>query len=80
MDLNRWEPADSTALNAFRLSSIMTTAMTMSAAVAHLMELPAKMHYEAPLYVRLHRTLYPTFGRTAGPRKPSRWRAPPRWR
>jgi hypothetical protein len=45
----------------------MSTAVTMSAAVAHLMELPAKMRYEPSLYVRLHRTLYPNFGRTAGP-------------
>jgi hypothetical protein len=55
----------------------MAVAMTMSAAVAHLMELRAKMQYEPPLYVRLHRTLYPTFGKTAGRRKPSRLRAPP---
>jgi hypothetical protein len=59
--------SDSTALNVWRFSSVMTTAMTMSAAVAHLMEMPGKMEYEPPLYVRLHRTLYPTFGRTAGP-------------
>ena len=57
----------STGLKVWRFSSMMSTAMTMSAAVAHLMELPAKMHYEPPLYVRLHRTLYPTFGKTAGP-------------
>jgi hypothetical protein len=56
-----------TAVRLVRFSSVMTTAMTMSAAVAHLMELPAKMQYEPPLYVRLHRTLYPNFGRTAGP-------------
>jgi hypothetical protein len=31
------------------------------------MEMPAKMQYEPSLYVRLHRTLYPTFGKTAGP-------------
>ena len=31
------------------------------------MNLPAKMQYEPPLYVRLHRTLYPTFGKAAGP-------------
>jgi Anthrone oxygenase len=67
MDQNSREPADSTALNACRFSSIMAVAMTMSAAVAHFMELPAKMQYEPPLYVRLHRTLYPTFGKTAGP-------------
>lgn len=47
--------------------SLMSTAVAMTAAVAHLMELPAKMRYEPPLYVKLHRTLYPNFGRTAGP-------------
>ena len=45
----------------------MSTAMAMTAAVAHLMELPAKRRYEPSLYVRLHRTLYPNFGKTAGP-------------
>jgi hypothetical protein len=29
--------------------------------------LPAKMRYEPSLWVRLHRTLYPNFGRIAGP-------------
>jgi len=43
----------------------MSTAVTMTAAVAHLMELPAKMRYEPSLWVKLHRTLYPNFGRTA---------------
>src|SRR5262245_35440718 len=57
---------DSTA-NMLRFTSTMSTAITMTAAVAHLMEMPAKMRYEPPLYVRLHRTLYPNFGRTAGP-------------
>lgn len=60
-------PADSTLLNACRYSSVMLTGITMSAAMAHLMELPAKMTYEAPLYVRLHRTLYETFHKVAGP-------------
>lgn len=46
--------------------------MTMTAAVAHLMELPAKMRYERSPYVRLHRTLYPNFGRTAGPAEAGR--------
>jgi hypothetical protein len=54
-------------LQAARFATIMSTALTMTACVAHLMELPAKMRYEPPLYVRLHRTLYPNFGRTAGP-------------
>src|SRR5262245_58396034 len=59
--------ARDSAANLLRFSSIMSTALTMTAAVAHLMELPAKMRYEPALYVRLHRTLYPNFGRTAGP-------------
>lgn len=54
-------------LNAWRLSSVMSTAMAMSAAVAHVLELRAKRQYEPALYVRLHRTLYSNFGRIAGP-------------
>ena len=54
------------SLRLCRFSSIMSTAVSMSAAVAHLMELPAKMSYDRDLYVRLHRTLYPNFGRFAG--------------
>jgi hypothetical protein len=54
------------ALQTWRFTSIFSTAMTMTAAVAHFMELPGKMKYEPPLYVRLHRTLYPTYGKTAG--------------
>lgn len=57
---------EQTGLALLRFSSIMATAGSMSAAVAHLMEMPGKMEYEAPLYVRLHRTLYPTFGKTSG--------------
>lgn len=56
-----------TALRLLRFSSIMSTALAMTAAVAHLLELPAKRRYEPPLYVRLHRTLYWNFGRIAGP-------------
>ena len=55
------------ALRLLRFSSIMSTAFAMTAAVAHLMELPAKRRYESVLYVRLHRTLYWNFGRIAGP-------------
>src|SRR5262249_1018308 len=55
------------AATVLRFTSAMSTALTMTAAVAHLMEMPAKMRYEPSLYVRLHRTLYPNFGRTAGP-------------
>jgi hypothetical protein len=53
-------------LKPWRFLTIMLTAFALSAALAHLIELPGKMNYDAPLYVFLHRTLYPTFGRTAG--------------
>lgn len=56
----------SSALHLWRFS-LMSTAVTMTAAAAHLMELPAKMQYEPPLWIRLHRTLYRNFGRAAGP-------------
>ena len=56
-----------TALRVLRFSSIMSTAFAMTAAVAHLLELPAKRRYEPTLYVRLHRTLYWNFGRFTGP-------------
>lgn len=45
------------ALKAWQFATIMLMALAMAAAVCHLMELPAKMTYEARLYVMLHRTL-----------------------
>src|SRR5262245_17677323 len=54
------------ALKLWRFA-LMSTAVTMTAAVAHLLELPAKMRYDSVLWVKLHRTMYPNFGRTAGP-------------
>lgn len=53
-------------LKTWRFVTIMLVAVALSAALAHLMELPGKMSYDAHLYVLLHRTLYPTFGQTAG--------------
>lgn len=50
----------------WRFSSIMLTSLFTSAAVAHVLELPPKMRFEPSLYVKLHRTLYPNFGRIAG--------------
>lgn len=50
----------------WRFMSIMLIALAMASAFCHWMELPAKMGYDATLYVNLHRTLYPNFGRTAG--------------
>jgi hypothetical protein len=60
-------PLPPAGLQAGRFVAIMSTALAMTACVAHLMELPAKMHLERSLYVRLHRTLYLNFGRIAGP-------------
>jgi hypothetical protein len=54
------------SLRLVRFLSMMSTSITMGAAVAHLLEMPSKMQYEPDLYVRLHRTLYPNFGRFAG--------------
>jgi hypothetical protein len=53
-------------LRALRFSAIMMTSVSLSAALAHAMELPFKMQYEPELYVRLHRTLYWNFGRVGG--------------
>lgn len=60
-------PATSSMLRACRFTSLMSTAWTLVAAGAHLVELPAKRRYEPSLYVRLHRTLYPNFGKILGP-------------
>lgn len=64
--MQRPETRPVSAIDLCRFTSVISTAWTLTAAGAHLMELPAKMRYEAPLYVRLHRTLYPNFGRIAG--------------
>jgi hypothetical protein len=50
----------------WRLVTIMLTALSMGAALAHLLELPAKLAYEGGLWLTLLQTLYPpafgTFG------------------
>jgi hypothetical protein len=58
--------AQSVTVRAWRFSLIVSKAVTMSAAVAHVMEMPAKMRCERDLYVQLHRRLYCTFGKVAG--------------
>jgi hypothetical protein len=58
--------ASTLALNLWRIS-LVSTAVAMTAAVGHALELPAKMRYEPWLWVKLHRTLYWNFGRIAGP-------------
>jgi Domain of unknown function (DUF1772) len=49
-----------------RLLTIMLTALSMSAAFAHLLEMPAKIHYDGPKWLNLLQTLYPTFGKVSG--------------
>ncbi|MNI96681.1 hypothetical protein D3C73_1551900 [compost metagenome] len=44
----------------------MLTALSMSAAVAHLLEMPAKLNYDGALWLNLLQTLYPTFGKVSG--------------
>jgi hypothetical protein len=53
-------------LKIWRFATIILLAVAFGAPLAHLMELPGKMQYDSRLYVMLHRTLYPTFGQTAG--------------
>ena len=55
-----------TLLTVWHFATIMLMALAMTAAVAHVMELPPKMKFEPRLYVMLHRTLFPNFGRVAG--------------
>jgi hypothetical protein len=54
------------ALTVWRFATLMLTALAMGGALCHLLELPAKMDFDARLYVMLHRTLYPIFGWTVG--------------
>jgi len=49
------------SLRLSRFSVITFTAGAMSAAFAHLLELPAKMRYDKTQHVKLHRTLYWSF-------------------
>lgn len=44
----------------------MLTALSFSAAFAHLLEMPAKLTYDGALWLYLLQTLYPTFGKISG--------------
>jgi hypothetical protein len=55
-------------LGAWRLATILLTALSMGAALAHLLEMPAKLDYGGALWLTLLQTLYtPAFGPIAGP-------------
>ncbi|SPC05220.1 conserved membrane hypothetical protein [Cupriavidus oxalaticus] len=53
-------------MKVLRFLVIMLTALSMSAAVAHLLEMPAKLNYDGALWLKLLQTLYPTFGKVSG--------------
>jgi hypothetical protein len=44
----------------------MLTALSLSAAFAHLLEMPAKLTYDSALWLNLLQTLYPTYGKVSG--------------
>jgi hypothetical protein len=51
----------------FALVTILLAALDTGLAYAHALELPAKMNYDASLYLLIHRTLYWGFGNIGGP-------------
>jgi hypothetical protein len=53
-------------LKVFRWVTIMFTALSMTPAVAHLLELPGKMTYTGALWLKLLQTLYTYFGKIGG--------------
>ena len=54
-------------LRIWRWLTVMLIALAMSAAMAHLLEMPAKLGYDGATWLRLLQTLYPpAFGPVAG--------------
>lgn len=49
-------------IRTWRLMTLVLTALLMGMTFCHVLELPAKMQYDAALYLTLHRTLYVAFG------------------
>jgi hypothetical protein len=50
----------------WRWLTIMLTALSLVPALAHLLEMPAKMTYDGPLWLRLQQSLYGAFGTFGG--------------
>jgi hypothetical protein len=46
----------------WRFATLVLTALLMGMTFCHVLEMPAKMQYTAPLYLTIHRTLYVDFG------------------
>lgn len=53
-------------MKTLRFLTLMLTALSLSAAFAHLLEMPAKLGYDGPLWLHLLQTLYPTYGKVSG--------------
>jgi hypothetical protein len=53
-------------MKTLRFLTIMLTALSLSAAFAHLLEMPAKLKYDGTMWLSLQQTLYPMFGRVSG--------------
>ena len=53
-------------MKSLRFLTIMLTALSLSAAFAHLLELPAKLSYDGAQWLDLLQTLYPTYGKVSG--------------
>ncbi len=50
------------ALKLFRAATVLLVAMLSGLALAHVLELPAKMQYDATLYITLQKSLYAQWG------------------
>jgi hypothetical protein len=46
-------------MKTIRFLTVMLAALSMGAALAHLLEMPAKLRYDGPTWLRLLQTLYP---------------------
>jgi hypothetical protein len=53
-------------LRTWRFITLILTALNMGLAFCHLMEMPAKMRYDAALYATINNSLYRTFGAAPG--------------
>lgn len=53
-------------MKTLRFLTIMLVALSLGAAFAHLLEMPAKLAYDGGLWLHLLQTLYPAFGRVSG--------------
>jgi len=53
-------------LRTWRFITLILAALTMGTAYAHILELPAKMNYDATLWTTINQSLYWGFGHVGG--------------